>query len=137
YEWHQPPLFYFLAARLVPFGTRGMRVLSIVIGVACILAIYRAARTLLPDRPETAILAAALAGLTPGHVAITSVVNNDGLLELCFSCFLLVMFSALAGGLTLRRAVLLGTILGSALLTKVTAVLLLPLALLSLLQLWR
>ena len=132
YEWHQPPLYYFLVSRLLPAGDKVMRLLSILIGVGCILAIYQAARVLLPERPETAILAAGIAALTPGHIAITSVVNNDALLELCFSGYLLVLFLALARGLTLQRSLLLGAILGAALLTKVTAVLLLPLTLLAL-----
>ena len=137
YEWHQPPLYYFFAARLLTTGVKGMRLVSVLIGVTSILVIYKAARILLPERPETAILAAGIAALTPGHTAITSVVNNDGLIELCFSSYLLVLFAVLIRGLTLRRSVLLGVILGAALLTKVTAVLLLPLTLLGLVLLYR
>jgi 4-amino-4-deoxy-L-arabinose transferase-like glycosyltransferase len=137
YEWHQPPLYYFLAAqtrlacnlvagRFRPTGDGCVRFLSILIGLAAILTVHRAVRIVLPDRPETAALAASIAALIPGHVAITSVVNNDGLLELCFSAFLLVLFKALVNGLTLRRSIAAGCILGAALLTKSTAVLLLP-----------
>ncbi|HLJ56289.1 MAG TPA: glycosyltransferase family 39 protein [Chthonomonadaceae bacterium] len=137
YEWHQPPLYYVLAARLLPAGVRGMRLLSVVIGLCCILAIFGAVRVLFPDNPEAAALAAAIAALIPGHAAITSVVNNDGLLELWFSVFLLLVFAALVRGLTLQRSAMIGLVIGAALLTKATAVLLLPAALLALTILWR
>jgi 4-amino-4-deoxy-L-arabinose transferase-like glycosyltransferase len=137
YEWHQPPLYYFLAARFLPLGVKGIRVLSVFIGVACILVIYRSARVVFSDRPETAVLAAGIAALIPGHSAITSVVNNDALLELCFSGYILLWFTTLNSGLTEVRSTMIGLVLGAALLTKATAVLLLPLTLLALALLLR
>lgn len=137
YEWHQPPLYYWLAALCLRSGDKGIRLLSILIGVAAILTIYRAGRVLLPDRPAPAALAAGIAALIPGHIAILSVANNDGLLELCFSGYLLVLFSSLVNGLTIKRSILLGCILGAALLTKSTAVLLLPLSVVALFLIFR
>ena len=137
YEWHQPPLYYFLAARFLPLGNMGVRLLSVLIGVVCILAIFLTARVLFSEQPDVAILAAGIAALIPGHCAITSVVNNDGLLELCFSGHLLLLSIVLTRGLTARRAMMLGSVLGAALLTKATAVLLLPITILALLLLWR
>ncbi|HZP82743.1 MAG TPA: glycosyltransferase family 39 protein, partial [Chthonomonadaceae bacterium] len=90
YEWHQPPLYYFLAARFLPFGERALRYFSILCGLVGLLLIYRAARLLFPDDPIVATLAAGIAALTPTHIALTSTVNNDPLLEVCFSAALLV-----------------------------------------------
>jgi 4-amino-4-deoxy-L-arabinose transferase-like glycosyltransferase len=137
YEWHQPPLYYALAAPLLPFGVLGLRLFSILLGAASIVTIYAAARLLLPDRPETALLAAGIAALIPGHTAIMSSVNNDSLLELCFSVTLLLLITAQTRGFTLQRSLLLGAVLGAALLTKLTAILLLPVILLALVQKWR
>jgi len=137
YEWHQPPLYYLLARCFLPFGPKGMRAVSILCGLAGILLIYRAGRLLLPDYPLAGIVAAGIAALTPGHIAITSTVNNDALLEVCFSGVLLLWISALRSGFTLWRAGWIGIVISAAILTKLTGLLLLPLALLALILLWR
>ncbi|HZO89678.1 MAG TPA: glycosyltransferase family 39 protein [Chthonomonadaceae bacterium] len=137
YEWHQPPLYYWLAARLLPWGERAVRGFSVLCGLGGLLLIYRAGRLLFPNEPVLAILAAGIAALTPTHIAITSTVNNDPLLEVCFSGTLLVLLGAFLGGFTLWRAGWLGLLLGAALLTKATGLLLLPVVVLALFLLWR
>ena len=133
YEWHQPPLYYGLAALLLPLGEKAMRSASILCGLIGLLLIYRAARLLLPDEPIYALNAVGFSALLPTHIAITSTVNNDALLEVCFGWVLLLLFESLRSGFTLWRAGWLGLALGTALLTKATALLLLPIALLALL----
>jgi 4-amino-4-deoxy-L-arabinose transferase-like glycosyltransferase len=137
YEWHQPPLYYCLAACFVPLGEREMRLASILCGLAGILLIYQAGRLLFPNDPLLATVAAGIAALTPGHIAITSTVNNDTLLEVCFSGALLILIGALRSGFTTARAIWLGIALGAAILTKLTGLLLLPVLALALLLLWR
>jgi 4-amino-4-deoxy-L-arabinose transferase-like glycosyltransferase len=137
YEWHQPPLYYALAARFLPLGERAARCASILCGLAGLLLIYRAARLLFPDDPVLAVLAAGVAALTPTHIAITSTVNNDALLEVCFSAALLILISAFLGGFTTWRACWLGLAIGAALLTKATGLLLLPVTLLAFVLLGR
>lgn len=137
YEWHQPPLYYALGACVLPFGEKSVRFYSILLGTACILTVYRAARMLLPMDRGTAVLAAGIAALIPGHCAITSVVNNDVLLELGFSATLLLLIHAGTYGFTVRHALAIGSVIGAALLTKVTAVLLIPVTLVALVLFWR
>ena len=137
YEWHQPPLYYALAACALPGGTLAVRALSILIGLACILTVYAAARVLDPGAPECAALAAAIVALVPGHIAITSVVNNDGLLELCFGLTVLLLLNGFRSGLSRRVTALLGVVLGAAMLTKATSVLLVPVIGLGLALIWR
>ncbi len=137
YEWHQPPLYYGLAAPLLSFGPRAVRLASILCGLAGLGLIYRAGRLLFPDNPQTALLATGIAALTPAHVAITSTVNNDALLEVCCSFALLTLFASLRGGFTTARAGWLGLALGAAILTKATGVLLLPFILIALVLLRR
>jgi 4-amino-4-deoxy-L-arabinose transferase-like glycosyltransferase len=137
YEWHQPPLYYAIEAIVSGGGIRAMRFLSLLMGAGCIVLIYRLALLLLPEDPEVALLASAVAALTPGHIAITSTVNNDVLLELLFSTSLFLLVSAMRSGLNGWRAGWLGVAVGAALMTKSTALLLLPVVLLGLILLRR
>jgi len=137
YEWHQPPLYYLLALPFLSLGERWLRIASILCGLAAILLIYRAVRQLFPDNPFLAIVATGIAALTPAHIAITSTVNNDGLLEVWFCATLLILIGALMNGFTSWRAGWLGGVLGAAILTKATGLLLLPIALFALILLWR
>ena len=137
YEWHQPPLYYAWVALFSPFGAQGMRCASILLGLAAIGLIYATVRLLFPDDPILAAAATGFAALLPSHVAILSTVNNDVLLEVWFSLCLWLLAQSLLRGFTLWRAGWLGVILGLALLTKVTSLLLLPVVLFALLLMWR
>lgn len=125
YEWHQPPLYYAIAALFVSGGYTGLRWVSMVCGAVGIVLIYRTARLLLPDAPLIAIMASGLAALLPGRIAVTSTVNNDALLEVGFSATLLMLCVCLTNGLNLWRAGWIGLLLGLSVLTKATALLLL------------
>lgn len=133
YEWHQPPLYYAIDVPFLALGERGARFLSILCGVICLLLIFRTVRVFAPDDSVLALTAVGIAALTPEHIAITSTVNNDALLEVCFSSVILVLIRSLKGGFTLGRACWLGLWLATALLTKLTGLLLLPVAALGLL----
>ncbi len=137
YEWHQPPLYYVLAAPFSFLGDRAIRGVSIICGLLSLLLIFRGVRLLFPNDPQLAVLALGIAALTPTHIAITSTVNNDALLELCFSWTLLLLIASLLGGFTRWRACWLGVALAAALLTKATALLLIPVVLLALILVTR
>jgi 4-amino-4-deoxy-L-arabinose transferase-like glycosyltransferase len=83
------------------------------------------------------LVAAGIAGLVPTHVAIHSTVNNDVLLEVLFSAFLLLALRLLRSGVSLGLAGWIGLTLGLALLTKATALILLPVTLFTLCLAWR
>jgi 4-amino-4-deoxy-L-arabinose transferase-like glycosyltransferase len=119
------------------FGEQGVRFFSILCGVAALLLIYRTARLLFPKDRVIALLAVGLAALTPTHIAITSTVNNDVLLEGCFSASLLLLFSGFLSGFGRRTSLMLGLAVGAAILTKATGLLLLPIVLFALFLMWR
>lgn len=132
YEWHQPPLYYVCA---VPFSLGGYRVIrffSILCGLCVILITYWAARLLFPNFSGIAWLSSGFVGLLPGHIMLTSVVNNDPLLEVWFSWCMLLLIEIILNGLTWSRTVWIGISIGSALLTKVSGALLIPIFLVSL-----
>lgn len=129
YEDHQPPLYYLLA---VPFyllfggNLIPLRLLSVALGLLLLTVVHRLVRDLFPDHPFRALAVVALIAFLPQHVAMTAAVNNDTLAEL-------VLATAL--WLAVRpnpRPWPLGAVVGLALLTKTTAYVALPVALLAL-----
>lgn len=127
YEWHQPPLYYLLALPFYSVGYRAVRVLSICCGLIVIVLTYLFGRKLFSGRDLLAFLGAGIVALLPGHIMLTSVVNNDALLEVCFASVFLAMVTSMKEGLTMVRNSWIGLSIGCALITKVTGVLLLPL----------
>jgi hypothetical protein len=141
YESHQPPLYYLLiapVARLTAgLGERGqvvaMRLGTLLIGAAALLALFASARLLLPRDRLTRLLAVALAAFVPMHVAVAGSVSNDALAELGLSIVLWRCLLALRDGLTTRGALLLGLAVGLSLLVKLSCLVALPLAALAIL----
>ncbi len=129
YEDHQPPLYYLLA---VPFyllfggNLIPLRLLSVALGLLLLTVIHRLMRDLFPDHPFRALTVVALVALLPQHVAMTAAVNNDALAELVLATALWLAVRPNS------RPWPLGAVVGLALLTKTTAYVALPVALLAL-----
>ncbi|MCL6431484.1 MAG: glycosyltransferase family 39 protein [Anaerolineae bacterium] len=106
-----------------------LRGLSLLLGVATLLALWRAARLLWPERPWLCVGALAIAALTPQFIATSSGVTNDSLTNLLFAL-------AFAAGIAARRSgsgrgwLALGGLAGLAMLTKQSGLMLLPLGML-------
>ncbi len=134
YEWHQPPLYYLVAS--VPFkifGVFGARIFSLLLGSMSLWFTFLAVRLIFKTEELTALLAVGLSALIPAHVAILSAVNNDCLLEASFSAAVFFMLQICSGRLDLQTAVLLGLACGIGLMTKSTALLLVPVFVITLL----
>jgi 4-amino-4-deoxy-L-arabinose transferase-like glycosyltransferase len=126
YEWHQPPLYYVVASPLYGFGPAAVRGLSLFLGLLSVLIVFQSARRLFPNDPPLAVLSAGFCALLPMRQAVSASAGNDALLELLFSLTLLQLIGAFTHGFTPRRAALLGITLGAAMLTKASAILLIP-----------
>lgn len=113
-----------------PRREHALRFLSTLFGLGAILAVYALARRLAPDDPWPAITAPALAAFLPMFTYMTSVVNNDGLVLLLATLLLAQTATFLQEG-GARRLPLIGILAGLALLTKDSALALLPLPLLA------
>ena len=100
YEFHQPPLYYVLAAPI--FNLTGgdplaLRLLSVFLGAGIILVTYAIARRICPDRPALALGTAAFVAFLPQHLATVSQIGNDVLAELLFAMTLFVLMGELRG----------------------------------------
>ncbi len=121
YEAHQPPLYYFLAALLYHLtggAGKGVRLLSTLASMGVVWLTWLTLRRLLPHRPEVALTGMGFVAFLPMHLAIGSAVGNDALTNL--------LFASVLYGLLKMGSVRLGVLVGLALLTKATAILLLP-----------
>ncbi len=137
YEAHQPPLYYFLAAvvyHLVGGEGKGVRLLSTLCSAGVVWLVWLSLRRIAPERPLLALSGMGFAAFLPMHIAIGSAVGNDALTNLLFAAVLYSLSPSSSQGAPgshfrserVGREVVLGILLGLALLTKATAVLLIP-----------
>lgn len=109
------------------------RLVSVLISTAGVWVVYRLTRALFPREPAIIGLSTAIAAFLPQYLFIGAVVTNDiliavlGALVIYYACLLVVE------DITIPRLLGLGISLALALLTKYTALGLLPLAILALL----
>jgi 4-amino-4-deoxy-L-arabinose transferase-like glycosyltransferase len=145
YEDHQPPLFYTLAVPVFQaFGgaLAPLRLLSLLAGALTVVFAYLAALEALPGQASVAAFAAAFVALLPQHLHMTASFNNDALAEALLALCLWLSARLIvreAGGpangpLPLRLLAGLGIVAGLGFLTKATAYLALPVALLAVLM---
>lgn len=111
------------------------RLVSMVLGIATVCFTYAAARALElqagASKPRCAVLAAALVALNPQFLFISALVTNDALLTMLCAVFLFLLLKPATEQRTQQRfgrALALGVTLGLALITKQSALLLIPIA---------
>lgn len=137
YQSHQPPLYYLAAAgwcRLMGLDPRAredgfrLRALNALIGILTALGTYCAALWGW-GRRDAALTACAVVALLPMHAALNGAVSNDPLLYACCAWALAACAHGIRFGWGARNALGLGVAIGLGLLTKTTALALLPMAL--------
>jgi 4-amino-4-deoxy-L-arabinose transferase-like glycosyltransferase len=134
YEFHQPPLYYLLAAPVYALAGGALlplRFVSVALGAGIVIAAYAVARRVSPAQPWIAAGAAAFVAFLPQHLATVSQVGNDVLAELLVALALLAALTWVQPGRvwsTWQRLGL-GLLLGLILITKTTAYVVLPLVL--------
>lgn len=147
HEGHQPPLYYTLLA--IPFAIlkalgasnqaiwRVLRIMSVVIGVGWIYAVYLFAKEFF-QREDFGVAAAAFTALLPTSAYMAGVIGNDCLVSLLFTLALIPMLSYLRSGkLSAKGAALAGVASGLAILTKAQGLVLLPAFAVASLLVWR
>ncbi|MBM3326173.1 MAG: phospholipid carrier-dependent glycosyltransferase [Calditrichaeota bacterium] len=133
-EFVQPPLYYILAAQVFRWSRflwqgselYATRFLSILFGLLAGMAALRIAR-LSGLKENESLLTTACMLFFPNAVVFTSIVSNDALLIALSAMFVASLLSGRASGAGWRRVMMTGVMLGLAVLTKLSALLLLPL----------
>lgn len=91
YEFHQPPLYYVLAAviyKLFSGSLLPLRLLSVFLGCCLLWVAYNVVKEIFPDDETLALGATAFVAFVPMHIATTAAVNNDTLAELILAMIL-------------------------------------------------
>lgn len=132
YEFHQPPLYYTLAAPLFSL-TQGsllaLRLFSLMLGGGVVALAFLIGRSVFPERPIIAYGTMALVALVPMHMAMLASVNNDALAEMILAALLLLLTRRIMAGRSATAAsnLRLGLLLGLGLITKATIYMAVPL----------
>ncbi len=137
YEDHQPPLYYLLATPiylLFDGALLPLRLLSVALGAGLLVVAFGTVRTIFPDRPRLALVTTSFVAFIPQHVAMTAGVNNDSLAGLVVGGTLWVLVNYL--GKPKPRPWAIGLLVGTALLTKTTAYVVLGVAAAAVLIRW-
>ncbi len=137
YESHQPPAFYLLAAPIYGATSRlsleervsSLRILSVALSGVTVVLAFLVVRAIFPQELPLQLAVAGFVAFLPMRSAIAGSINNDALAEMVATALLLLMVTILRTGLRKGKAILLGVLLGVAMLTKMTLYGYLPLAL--------
>lgn len=140
YEDHQPPLYYLLATPiylLFDGAVLPLRLLSVLFGAGLLLVAFGAVRAVFPERPELALMVVAFVAFIPQHVAMMAGIENDGLAELVVGGTLWALVAYVGKAGKRKRPWLVGLLLTTALLTKVTVYFIVGVAALAVAIRWR
>lgn len=134
YQSHQPPAYYLLAAPLQAISGGKiqtekwvLRSFSLLLGCFVLFCIFRGVSAY-TDNEWVGALAAAFVGLLPMFLALTTAVSNDVALYLVVCAAMWRMGAALRDGWTFGNSIGLGFIVGIGILTKTSALVVLPVA---------
>jgi hypothetical protein len=139
-ELHQPPLYYLVAgtllrvARLPAMDAEAylLRALGVILSLAVVGLAWGVGRALLPGRPALAAAPALVVTLLPQYSSLSAAVTNDRLVDVVGAAVFLLAVRAVGPGLGAGGVLLLPGLVTAGLLTKTTALFLLP----ALLSLW-
>ena len=108
-----------------------LRLFSIVFGCVTIIAVYQTAALLNIQNRYFPLLAAGLAAFNPMFIFITASVNNDNLVTVLNSLLIWQMMILLRDGFSTRRSLFMALLIAAASLTKLSALVMIPVVLLA------
>ena len=112
-----------------------IRFFSLLLGAMTVLLTWKIAFVATGSK-GTALLASALVAFDPMFLFISASVNNDNLVILLGTVFFLFLVAGVKKGFTCKRCLFMGLLIGLGMLSKLTAVTLIPIAFLGLLAEW-
>ena len=113
-----------------------VRWLSVLLSATAVLGVYLLGMEAFPEKQHLAVGAAALTAFTPQFLYLSGTVNNDNLITPLCTWVVWLLAGLIRGKDSLPRLLGLGALVGLALITKWTALALLPLVGLTLLYRW-
>jgi len=128
YEFHQPPLYYLLAAPIY-LATKPLalaqqvvvlRLFSLLQGGALLIVSYLVVREVFPEQEFLPLASVAFIATVPMHIAMSAAINNDTFGELILALIVWQCLLAMREGLRGERRLFLGLLLAAAFLTKTT-----------------
>jgi len=141
-EMFHPPLYYILSAVVLsifnlttadPSAILLLRALTMLFGIAQFLLVFATLRLIFPDRHSLQLIGGGLAAFLPMQLYLSHYPTNETLAALLVSASLyFALRMAKTGPATWRSYCVLGLLIGVALLTKATAVLVVPFIVLAL-----
>jgi 4-amino-4-deoxy-L-arabinose transferase-like glycosyltransferase len=135
YEDHQPPLYYALMTPiylLTGGNPHALRIFSVIIGMIIVWCAYGVGRLMFPQSPHIALALAGFIAFHPQHLHIIASVNNDVLAWAWVSIMLVLAIAYIKTG-DMRLPLIMGIVMGLALLTKATAYFLVAIGVLAIL----
>jgi len=138
WQMFQSPLYYLLSAPLYNFFrpffaeetvAKILRMIPLMCGLAQVEISYRTVRIAFPEKRDIQILGTVIGGLLPMNIYISQTIGNEALAGVFSASVVFLAFRILGNNTHIwpvGTITLLGLFLGLALLTKVTAVLLVP-----------
>ncbi len=133
---YHPPLFYSASAAVVKVSEhvvaaenifRTMLFIPFLCGIGNVWLVYFLSRKLFPSDPLKVFYAVAFAGLLPMNIYMSAYISNEPLNSFLIGCSILMMIGILSAPYNRLLSILTaGILFGLALLTKYTALLILP-----------
>ena len=109
-----------------PLAIYWMRLLGLVMGAVTVWAVFKSGELIAPHRPVVGLLAGVMTAFNPMFLFISASVNNDNMIIMLNSVVILLALQTIREGFNLRRSILLAILLGLATLTKLSALVLVP-----------
>jgi len=136
WEMYQPPLFYLASAILLvvtrlsitePYALYILKLIPLLCGVGQICLVYFAARILFPNSKVKQAISVAMIALIPMNIYISHYVSNESLCAFLMALSILITIKILCKShSSVSLFCVLGIVLGLALLTKPTALVIFP-----------
>lgn len=147
WQMFQSPLYYIVSA--LPYkvlsgflteeaAVRVLLIIPLACGAAFSETAFRAVRYIRPDRADLQVTGALIGGLLPMNLYMSHTISNEtmaGIFSAAAITTAIGIVSMKEGGRPVKRLILLGILLGLALLSKVTAILLVPV--IAIMLIWR
>ena len=137
WQMFQPPLFYLLAASLYrsflfffnpEIVIRILKLLPLMFGAAHVEICYRTMRYAYPGKESLQVIGTLFGGVLPMNLYMSQSLGNEPLAGFFTALIVLCAFRTVSGNVLPTREIqlLMGFLLGLAMLTKVTAILIIP-----------